>query len=204
MTGGDELELPGVGFEPGQEQRGDLDVVPELVQEAVEPGEEIAEVLADARVRTRGVTELRHQAGRAQAVPADVADREHDPTVGQQEGVVPVAADLAGVVLGGEVARRDVERVEGGEARPDQRLLEDLHRASLAGQAFPRREQRRLRRPLFGDVLERAPYGHDPVRVVEQDLAPVHHLANVAVDDEPALHHVPPPAAPQRLSWPIG
>ena len=51
MTGGDELELPGVGLEPGEEQRGDLDVVPELVQEAVEPGEEIAEVLADARVR---------------------------------------------------------------------------------------------------------------------------------------------------------
>ena len=147
VTGGDELELPGVGFEPGEEQRRDLDVVPELVQEAVEPGEEIAEVLADARVRARvGVTELRHQAGRAQPVPADVADREHDPTVGQQEGVVPVAADLAGVVLGGEVARRDVERVEGGEARPDQRLLEDLYRVPLAGQAFPRREQRLLGR----------------------------------------------------------
>ena len=132
-------------------------------------------------------------------MPADVADREHDPTVGQQEGVVPVAADLTGVVLGGEVARRDVERVERGEAGPDQRLLEDLHRASLPGQAFPRREQRRLGRPLFGDVLERAAYRDDPVRLVEQDLAPVHHLADVAVDEEPALHHVTPPATPECL-----
>ena len=186
------------GSSRADEQRGDLDVVAELVQEPVEPGEEIAEVFADARVRTRGMTELRHQARRAQSVPADVADREHDPAVGQEEGVVPVAADLTGVVFGGEVARRDVERVEGGEAGPDQRLLQNLDRAALPGQAFPRREQRRLGRPLFGDVLERAAYCHDLV-VVEQDLAPVHHLADVAVDEEPALHHVAPPATPERL-----
>ena len=88
------------------------------MQEAVEAGQEIGQVVADARVGARRVTELRHQAGRAQAVPADVADRQHDPPVGKEEGVVPVAADLAGVVFGGEIPRGDVERRKLGKAGP--------------------------------------------------------------------------------------
>ena len=192
MPGGHELELPGVGLQACEQQGCDLNVVPELQQETVEAREKIGEVVADARIGACRVTELRHQACRAQAMSADITDRQHHAPVRKEERVVPVAADLPGAVLGGEISSGDLERGERGEAGPNQRLLEDLHRPTFPRQTFACGEERGFGRALFGDVLERPADCDELLRVVvDQDLAPVDHLADAVAHDEPALHHVP-------------
>ena len=51
VAGGHELELARVGYEAGDEQCRDLDVLTELGQEAVEPYQQVGQIVVDARVR---------------------------------------------------------------------------------------------------------------------------------------------------------
>lgn len=103
------------GLAPGEQAGGRIEVADErgrgglrqsVDDQDVEPGQQFVGGLARHGQADQRVPEARHLGDRGQAVSGHVADGQHHPAVGQDGGVVPVAAEAA------RLARRDVTDID--------------------------------------------------------------------------------------------
>ncbi len=126
MSGAGDLQDPArgvdLGVQAGREAQFAGVRLADAVQEAGGAGEYGVRPVALGRVRPQGYPQLPHQPRGPYVVALDVADDHREPSAGQRDDVVPVAADLE-AAAGGDVA--------GGDAHARDALAELRHHRAL-------------------------------------------------------------------------
>ena len=94
VAGARGLDLPRAEIDPRGDDGGER-AGQHVQTEVVELIERLGRCGPGEQLRAQDVAQLRHGAGRGDAVPGDVADQHDQPAVAQLERVVPVPADVA-------------------------------------------------------------------------------------------------------------
>ena len=127
--------------------------------ELIERGEQLGG-LVSGRQGPGGAADLAHRDGGLQPVPGDITDHQHQPAVGQRDGVVPVTPHAV-ARLGRQVARSQARARELGQGPGQQAALQRRDQVAVAvvrgGPADRVRDGRSQRRQgdLVADLVQR-------------------------------------------------